>query len=158
MMAILTNEISPIYSLVINGAVSAIAVMVTYIVSKQNRWNAGVTQFRQKWIDNLRDSISLYIAKAEMISMLDLDDDEKYYTHFEDLSRMQNKVELLLNPNENDHNNLIAKMEEIRELIHDENEEDLDLFEKLVDNKIKELLIISKAVLKKEWNVVKNGK
>ena len=130
---------------------------MTYIVAKQNRWNTGVTQFRQKWIDNLRDAISLFIAKAEMISMLDLDD-EAYYDHYEELSQMHTKVELLLNPIEDDHNELVEKMNEIRELIHDEITEDADEFENMVDNKVKELLIISKRVLKKEWIVVKTGK
>jgi hypothetical protein len=69
------NDISPFYGIAINAFISVTAVIVTYIVAKQNRWNTGVTQFRQRWIDNLRDAISLFIAKAEMIYMLDLDDD-----------------------------------------------------------------------------------
>jgi hypothetical protein len=71
---------------------------------------------------------------------------------------MHTKVELLLNPTEDDHNELVAKMNEIRELIHEETTEASDEFEDLVDEKIKELLTISKRVLKKEWIVVKNGK
>jgi len=153
----MSNDISPFYGIAINASISVIAVIVTYIVAKQNRWNTGVTQFRQKWIDNLRDAISLFIAKAEMISMLDLDD-EAYYDHYEELSQMHTKVELLLNPIEDDHNELVEKMNEIRELIHDEITEDADEFENMVDNKVKELLIISKRVLKKEWIVVKTGK
>jgi len=151
------NEISPFYGIAINSLISVTAVVVTYVVAKQNRWNNGVTQFRQKWIDNLRDAISLFIAKAEMISMLELDD-EAYYDHYEELSQMHTKVELMLNPTETEHNVLVGKMDEIRELIHDETTEDFNKFEDLVDEKVKELLIISKAVLKKEWIVVKTGK
>jgi len=51
-------------------------VLITFVIARKQIINTGVTQFRQKWIDNLRDAISLYIAKAEMISILDLDDEE----------------------------------------------------------------------------------
>jgi len=151
------NETSPYFGIAINALVAIIAVTVTYIAGKRNRWNSGVTQFRQEWINDLRQAISLFIAKAEVISMLDLDDDE-YYEHYQELSESNNMVELLLNPNEDQHNELISKMDEIRELIHDETYNDPDKFEKKVDKKVMELLEISKAVLKTEWNVVKRGK
>ena len=150
-------DFSPIWGVIINAMVSALAIFVTYIVAKQNRWNTGVTQFRQQWINNLRDAISLFIAKAELISMLDLDDNA-YYAHFEELSQMNSKIELLLNPTEDDHNELVDKMGEIRELIHSEITEDFEEFEDMVENNVQELLEISKRVLKKEWNVVKQGK
>ena len=143
---------------IINSSVTVLAVIITYVIAKQNRWNTGLTQFRQKWIDELRNAISLFITKAEMIIMFDLDDNKNYFEHFKELSEMNNRVELLLNPTEDDHNEIIEKMNEIREIIHDETYEDHDVLTMDVDAKIEELLSITKRVLKKEWNVVKKGK
>ena len=134
-----------------------IIAAITYIIAKKQITNSSITQFRQKWIDDLRNCISIYIAKAEMISMLDLNDDEQYFKHFKELSQMQNKIALMLNPLEKDHNQLIEITEEIRELIHDEDVDDEEL-EKRLDKKIAVLLDVSKIVLKKEWNVIKKGK
>jgi len=108
---------------------------ITYIIAKKQITSTGVTQFRQKWIDNLRDAISLYIAKAEMISMLDFDDDEKYFEHFKELSQMQYKIELMLNSSEKDHNEVIEYVGNIRDLIHDE-----EIHEDELDERLNELI------------------
>ena len=134
-----------------------IVAVITYVIAKKQIVNSGVTQFRQKWIDDLRNSISIFIAQAEMISMLDFDDDKQYFENFQDLSQMQNKIELMLNPLEEDHNQLIEIANKIREIIHDENIDD-DELEEVLNKKIDELLDISKAVLKKEWIVIKQGR
>jgi len=129
---------------------------VSYIIARRQIANSGVTQFRQKWIDNVRDAISIFIAKAEVISLLDFEEEEPYREQFKELSQMQHKIELFLNPNENDHNEIVKLMDEIRDIIHEE-----DLNDKLEDklyDKIQELLDVSKRVLKREWNVVKMGK
>jgi len=130
---------------------------ITFAVAKKQITNAGVTQFRQKWIENLRDSLSIFIAKAEMISMLDFDEDEEYFEHFKELSQMQHKVELLLNPTETDHNEIVALIGDIRELVHDKEiqEDELDT---IMDEKIEGLMEVSKRVMKREWNVVKKGR
>lgn len=130
---------------------------ITFIIAKKQITNAGVTQFRQKWINDLRDSISLFIAKAEMISVIDLDDNENYYRNFTELAQTQHKILLLLNPLENDHKEIGKVLDEIRDLIHEEDISDDSLDEEM-DKKINELIKISQAVLKREWNVVKSGK
>lgn len=55
----------------------------------------------------MREAISLFIAKAEMIAMLNLDDDENYFEHYKELSTT-NKIELMLNPDEKGHNKIIV--------------------------------------------------
>lgn len=131
--------------------------VITFIVAKKQITNAGVTQFRQKWIDNLRDAISIYIAKAEMISMLDFDDDKTYFEHFKELSQMQYKIELMLNSSESDHADIVEIIGEIRDIIHDE-----DINEDELENNLGELILelveVSKRVLKREWSIVKKGK
>lgn len=128
---------------------------VTYIISRKQIANSGVTQFRQKWIDSLRDAISLFIAKAEVIATLDYEDEETYVEHFFELSQMQGKIELYLNPNEDDHIEIIALMEDIREIIHEENW--TDKVEDKLNESIEELLDISRKVLRREWKKVIKG-
>lgn len=128
---------------------------VSYKIARRQISNSGVTQFRQKWIDNVRDAISVFIAKAEVISMLDYDEDEAYFEHFKELSQMQHKIELFLNPQEEDHNEIVELLNDIREIIHEETIDE-KLEDKMYD-KIQKLLNVSKRVLKREWNVVKKG-
>lgn len=146
-----------VFNLISQILIPVLVAIITYIIAKKQITNAGVTQFRQNWIDNLREAISAYIAKAEMISMLDYDDDENYFEHFKDLSRMQYKIELLLNPNEDDHKEVVNLISDIRDVIHEEDIED-DKLDKRIDDLIDRLLDVSKNVLKREWNVVKKGK
>jgi len=78
---------------------------------------------------------------------------ERVSTRFADMCQAQFKVELLLNPNETDHGEIVDKMREIRMLVFlkEDHSEQIDI---LID----ELLSVSKKVLKREWNVVKKGK
>lgn len=150
---------------------------ITYAVAKKNINAAGVTQFRQKWIDNLRESISLFITQAEMISILpfeeevdedEIDEDEyeiieeptnedPYYAHFKELIQMQHKIELLLNPNEDDHNEIVNLLEEIRIWVHEQNVSE-EVHEEKLEKLIKKLMDVTKRVLKREWSIVKKGK
>lgn len=132
-------------------------LFVTYVIAQKQIKNTGVTQFRQKWIDDLRDSISIYIAKAEVIAMLDFDNDELYFSHSKELFQMQYKIELMLNPFEIDHNKINDAIEDIRSIIHDRELKHDDATE-ILDKNISKLLKVSKEVLKKEWKVVKDGK
>jgi hypothetical protein len=138
------------------ACVPVIVAVITYVITKKQATNTIVIQSRQKWIDDLRNCISLYIAKAEMISMLELDDDQ-YFDHFTELSQTQNKIALMLNTYEKEHNGVIIIMEEIRELIHEE-DIDEDELEKSLDKKIVDLLKVAQGVLKNEWSIIKTGK
>lgn len=146
-----------IFSLISQILIPILVAIVTYVIAKRQITNAGVTQFRQNWIDNLRDAISVYVSKAEMITILDFDDDKSYQEHFKELSQMQYKIELLLNPNESDHLEIVSLIRNIRDVIHDEEITDEKMDEQ-VDNLIDRLMDVTKKVLKREWNVVKKGK
>lgn len=128
---------------------------VTYGLSRRQIYNSGMMQSRQKWIDSVRDAISLFVAKAEVISMLDYEDDESYVQHFTELSQMQGKIQLYLNPNEADQLEVIELLDDVRELIHEENW--TDKVEEDLSEAIDELLEVSRKVLKREWKKVLKG-
>jgi hypothetical protein len=148
---------SEIITVVSSVLIPLIIGTVTFLIAKKQIINTGITQFRQRWIDELRNSISIYISKAEMIAMLEYDEEELYFEYFEELSQMHSKIELMLNPNEAEHNSLLGCISKIRDLIHKEGIK-VEKLEKNLDKAIGQLLIISKTVLKKEWEVVKGGK
>lgn len=137
-------------------AIPLLVAGITYFIARKQLVNSGLTQFRQRWIDDLRDSISTFITEAEIISMLDMEDDEQYFEHFRELSRMSIRIALMLNPNEEEHNKVKSYVEKIRNIIHDDKISEKKLGQALNRN-IEELLIASKLVLKKEWNRVKSN-
>lgn len=95
-----------------------------------------------------------------MISLLDPeneDHEELYDEHFMELTQMQHKIELLLNPIEDDHNEVVKLIGEIRDWIHEDEADEEEMNEGL-DTLIDELMVVSKRVLKSEWIRVKRGK
>jgi peptidoglycan hydrolase CwlO-like protein len=123
---------------------------ITYIIAKKQITNTGITQFRQQWINSLRDTLSNFISLAEYTNVQQ--DQEKIKEAFKEITAAEFKIELLLNPLEEDHKKLTEKMREIRDLIYYPQDNDT------LDFHIAELLDISKKVLKREWNVVKTGR
>jgi hypothetical protein len=131
-----------------------IVAFITYIIARKQITNSSVTQFRQRWIDDLRNAVSLYIAKAELIQMLKIDDDEGYFQHFTDFAQTQHKIELLLNPTDGNHGYVIICLENLRETAHWETEVDPSV----VRDEIINLIDAVRAVIKDEWLSIKKGK
>lgn len=125
--------------------------LITFRIAKKQINNTGVTQFRQQWINSLRDTLSVFISKAEYIFITE--DDEKVDEAYRDMVEAQYKIELLLNPEEIDHNRVTSLLEEIRKIVFEEKIE-----EEIFDKKVSDLLKEAKKVLKREWIVVKQGK
>ncbi|NTV66927.1 MAG: hypothetical protein HGB06_04460 [Chlorobaculum sp.] len=128
---------------------------ITYIIAKKQITNTGITQFRQQWINSLRDTLSLFIARVEYTIIQE--DKVKIKEAFREMVEAEYKAEMLLNPVEDDHNELVKKMREIRKMVY-EDESEVSKIDDKIDDEIDELLSISKRVLKREWNVVKKGK
>lgn len=136
------------------GTQLIIAFTAIYIVRKQIV-NAGVTQFRQQWIDNLRNTISEFYSTTKNIMLLwnrfdkHNRDTEAIYKEFEE---KVSKIKLLINPNESDHRNLINIVDRIDTDLYDPLYEDKD-----INNLLKNLIDCTQAILKREWERVKKG-
>lgn len=130
--------------------------LITYLIAKKQITNAGVTQFRQQWIDNLRNSISDYISKAEFL-LLEIKtnqrNDHNLIVIYQELLKLRYKIDLMLNPSEDDHKKIIDFLVKIRNGIYDTN-----VTVSALQTEISQLNEFTKKVLKKEWNVVKSGK
>jgi hypothetical protein len=127
------------------SCIPIIIAVLSYYLAKRQLLSGNVLQFRQRWIDDLRNAISLFIAKAEMISMLDLNDDDAYFSHIMEFSQMQNKVELMLDLNKKDQQDISDIMNSIRENIHED-----EINETELNELINSLLETSRTVLNEE--------
>jgi len=131
-----------------------IAGTTLYVVRRQII-NAGVTQFRQQWIDNLRNTLSDYCSLVRSI-MLMWDptnrDENKALVLYKDFEQAKFKINMLINPNEKDHIELVRIIEIIHKDTTDPLREDLK-----VNKLLGELTKCSQKIFKTEWNRVRDG-
>lgn len=115
-----------------------------------------IAPMRQKWIENLRDRVAEYDSVAAWFYrktyMPSSGDD--FASKDDQTIRMillRQQIELMLNPNENDHNVLIDCLERIRMAAWNKDEH-----EKIIPA-MNDLNACCKKILKQEWNRVKKG-
>jgi hypothetical protein len=148
----------------ISGVISVLGL----IISKEQK----LSDFRQAWIDALRDDISHFVSfpiticaywtlivkpKAMTTSSQALS--TEFYAETKDsyanLNIYSTRIKLRLNTgrHEVDSNILLQKMEEMENLLHDFS----SLDDVAVLKTVKEIQEASRPLLKKEWERVKNG-
>ena len=126
------------------------------------------SEFRQDWIDRLREDIAAFTSHVEHVSAQYENFYRIFADHYEvakekefiesilpnlrDIANMHHRIKLRLNPKE--HRSLIALINQINGLFADYKAiSNFQLSESLVTNLIKE----SQLVLKREWKRVKRG-
>lgn len=145
----------------ITGAFS----FVNLIIAKDQK----TSEFRQEWIDRLREDISAFTSQVESISAMynfalrnnpnilqSPAEYEKFVNsvspNLREIANMHHRIKLRLNPEE--HKSLIALVSEINGVFSDVKAiSDFERVESLITNLIKE----SQIVLKHEWKRVKRG-
>lgn len=144
--------------------ISAIAVYITTVLSKEQK----TSEFRQVWIDGLRDDISEYLSKVQSIHSLGRahagsTEQEKLklvvdmMDHIQEAQVCEYRIVLRLNPIE--HTSLTTKITSFQEEMLKISSANLNR-EKLIfeqDILTEALIKDSQAVLKKEWKRVKSG-
>lgn len=146
------------YGLLTSIVIPVLAILVSMIIAKKQIINAGVTQFRQQWIDNLRNSISEYLSAVDTIIFYSIYVDphfnEKQSENFRNLKLKHYKVLLLINPLEVDHKKIVEYLNEISNLINTPDK----INQKSIKEKTDQLINDLQKILKREWEVVKKGK
>ena len=107
-----------------------------------------VSNNRQKWINTLRDDISKFLASTTKL-VSDKSESNNGGLKRENVDALWlefYKIQLLLNPNEEDHNNLISYLRDVIAAIND-----TDSF----TNKRSDVIETSQIILKREWERVK---
>lgn len=116
-----------------------------------------ITSSRQKWIENLRDTVAEYISLCSIVFLIihmnKENRNDKLDDYFQKISFLNEKIELYLNPKEEKHNNVIQHVRTLRGLLYDKSttKEDRDQFMPTIE----QLGSITKLVLKEEWDRVK---
>jgi len=148
------------------GALSALVVsglgaLISYkIATKQIHANV-VSASRQAWINRLRDCIAEFQAAASMLAMhsnmaLELTTEREDYIRstVTRLAHLRYQIELLINPEEDDHKELRDLVVKIMKIAWAEDRDSLKEFAHVQ----RDLVAISQQVFKREWETVKTGK
>ena len=145
----------------ISALTALVAVIVGPIVSvyvaKRQIKASVVSSSRQKWIDNLREQLSEIITGIRFLgvhSSLDLTSETEFRERLQKLLLVETKVNLLLNPNESDHQELARNLHLAIEKIFAGSEREKRVGVIALIDLVTEQ---SQKILKREWQRVKSG-
>lgn len=146
------SDIVSFLAMLVSLAAVVIGPIVTFKIAKRQI----ISPIRQKWIDELREMLSEYLSECEKLIVLGEDGLlNKEATDIEAYRRLlylQQKLKLMLNPNEIKHIELLDLVESITEEIHHGTG---DLME--FGGKLKGATVVAQSILKEEWVRVKSG-
>lgn len=137
--------------------VAALALIVGPLVTLRISQRQTLAPMRQKWIDNLRDRVAEFVAVASWLyrhgyglgpkdqSSADVEINQQSVR----LVHLANHIELMLNPREADHNELLRALESVRQTACEQSR--LSEF----PGAVQALNALCKKILKAEWNRVK---
>lgn len=147
---------------IIAACTALVAVIVGPIVSfriaKRQISASTVTISRQRWINDLRDAIANFNAKASMIYGLAKNNyaNKDSIPRIEELVQLNYKIELLINPSEEDHAKIVKIVNHITASLSLAKVRANEIGNELDGNK-EELISLAQKVLKREWKRVKKG-
>lgn len=149
------------FGTILAALIAAAISLVGLLISKDQK----TTEFRQAWIDRLRDDVAEFLSYHSLMSyQIRLKDPTKkndfsfqketfdsMREEILNIERVHSAISLRLNPRE--HNHIARKLEEIKSLYGKKEILNASLMQKHED----ELLGMFQKELKKEWNRVKSG-
>ncbi len=137
---------------------TAIAAWIGLVITKEQK----TSEFRQAWIDKLRDELAALFAVSAFITQKMLDGksleafDDKYAEFMLHLSSIQ----LRLNPTETESKNVLGYIQDMRIILGEIEAKPIGQKTELVEklrSKFELLLTSSNRLLKLEWDRVKHG-
>lgn len=149
------NEIIPILSLTIALLAVFVGPFISWRIAKRQIDSSQrisnkqiIAPIRQAWINELRNYLSEIISSSHHYFVAGFEDrtDEEYKR----LTELEHRITLMLNPNEEDNENLLKVMRDMMNSINGGKEYDDQFIQS--QSKITEL---SQRILKKEWIRVK---
>lgn len=149
------NQVIPILSLIVAALAVFVGPIISFIVAKRQIASSLATShkqiiapMRQAWINSLRDllaeltssSLHYYCAGFE----------EREDSEYQHLTLLEHRIQLMLNPMEDDHNELECLIRKMITSLGRGSEGDEDFCKSHT-----EIMAISRRILKREWNVTK---
>ncbi|MFT6585318.1 MAG: hypothetical protein ACJAUY_001623 [Cognaticolwellia sp.] len=166
----LIKDYLPFLSLIIAAFAVIVGPFVSYKVAKHQQDNSiklankqVIAPMRQVWINNLREDVSEFLSLSLWFyvtgkhddnfdyKVLDEDSEQENQSSKTDrkLSFLQTKIELMLNPIEEDHKALIRHLSKCKETAFHDKKNEFEKSHKAASAKCSE-------ILKREWERVKN--
>ncbi len=149
------NEVIPILSLVVAALAVFVGPIISYLVAKRQIASALVTShkqiiapMRQAWINNLRDVLAELTSRAQHYYCAGFEERED--SEYQHLSLLEHRIQLMLNPMEDDHNELERLIRKMITSLERGKEGDEDFCKSHT-----EIMAVSRRILKREWNVTK---
>jgi len=124
---------------------AAVASFLGLMISKESK----ISEFRQKWIDELRKDISWVLGEATRIHAQLINAAPKESNS--GINQRLARIRLRLNLKEDDHKELLNSLADLKNLIIQQQPVEI------VDMMALRVADIAAKVLKREWNVVKRG-
>lgn len=154
-IALLTALISS-FSALIGVSIGSI---VSLRISKRQFSATVLSANRQEWINTLRDTIAEFQSSVVMVSTdtfykHDKPSAQDYLKKIERVSFLRAKTTLLINPSEDDHKKLVEIVDRAFTVGLSRKPDTPDE----MGNLQKSLVTVAQAILKREWNRVKEGK
>ena len=153
-MSSLTNpEVISGLSMLVAFATIIIGPVVTFKIAKRQI----ISPIRQKWIDELRELMCLFLSESHKVIIISEGDGllnvkDMDVVAFQKMLYMEQKLRLMLNPNEADHVKLI---EFVKSITEDVQHGGCNLIQ--FSDKIGGATELSQKILKSEWSRVKQG-
>lgn len=144
-----------------SAATALVAVIVgpavsMYVARRQIRASV-VSTSRQKWIDSLRDDLAQVYTAIHVLGLqrsLDTISNEELHARMAELTLLESRITLRLNPNEEDHQTILSS---IRESIQAMGAGSETAKRTAVQTQLVHLQKSAQVSLKREWQRVKNG-
>jgi hypothetical protein len=168
-MTLPTDKGIPILSLLVAALAVFVSPLVSWFISsRQVRASIEVTKrqinsslavankqivapMRQKWINDLRDLVAE--LTSDTLHYFKAGHDFEGYKNFQRLTFLESKIQLMLNPNEEDHQKLEWMIHEMMQALQRGDEKGRQDFIATHPEVIK----LSRLVFKREWNRVKDN-
>ena len=134
---------------------AAIGAWIAYLVGRQQFKANVVSANRQIWINTLRDCVAEFQSVTLSVLITPAREHiEKFDEKIDRLNFLRSKILLLVNPLENDHQELCGLVQKVIEIIAEDDEK----INRVKLHSAQEAIIqLSQKILKREWERVKKG-
>ena len=140
----------------LSSLTALVAVFIGPVISARLQHRQMVVEMREKWIQDLRQTLSDMLATAETAASVFVQSrqaSEPLQEKYDDLVRLEGKAKMMLNPKEEYHRHLQAQLEGIVALVNDDS---MQIPEKIpkMRNLTQNIIPTCQAVFKEAWNRV----
>ena len=150
MDAAIVSAVTALVAVIISPAVSV------YVARRQIRASV-VSASRQKWIDSLRDDLAQVYTAIHVLGLqrsLELISDDELHARMAELTLLESRISLRLNPKEEDHRAILSSIHESIQAMGAGSE---TAKRAAIQTHLSHLQQNAQVALKREWERVKNG-